>query len=90
MFQNNADALQHLDVDVVFLEDAVHVFARSGDTSCEGSHRYPPVLDLLLYFSSNVDHVLKMLYHNPRTLLPDGFGFNSIRSLRTFRINKYS
>lgn len=56
MFQNNADALQHLDVDVVFLEDAVHVFARSGDTSCEGSHRYPPVEDVFLYFSSNVDH----------------------------------
>ena len=56
VFQDCADALQHLDVDVVFPEYAVHVLTGGGDASREGNHRHPFAQDLFLYFSSNVDH----------------------------------
>ena len=56
VFQDDRDALQHLDVDVVFPEYAVHVLTGGGDASREGNHRHPFAQDLFLYFSSNVDH----------------------------------
>ncbi len=56
VFQDNADALQHFDINVVFLEDAVHVHAGCGDASGEVNHCHPAVQDVLMYFSSNVDH----------------------------------